>query len=178
MKIKICGITNLADARFSAAAGADFLGYIQYRESPRYIPPESIAEINAWVIGPESVGVFVDEEADSINRISESAGFDFAQMHGSESVALCEAVECKVIKAFRVQNSSSADDLRRQMEPYLDCVEYILLDSYNEDAYGGTGMTLPWNIARELTPDYPILLAGGLGPDNVREAIKKFNLPE
>ena len=172
MKIKICGITNLADARFAAAAGADLLGYIQVRESPRYTDPELIAEVNSWVSGPESVGVFVDEEANSINQIAEIAGFDFVQLHGSESFAVCEAVECRVIKAFRIPETATVNDLRRQIEPYLDCAKYILLDSYSQEIHGGTGTTFPWHIARELAPDYPILLAGGLGPENVREAIK------
>jgi len=171
MKIKICGISDLADARFAAAAGADMLGYIQYRDSPRYTHPDLVAEINAWVIGPESVGVFVDEDVDTVNQIAETAGFDFVQLHGSETVLMCEAVKCSVIKAFGVPEKASTDDLRRQIEPYLDCVEYILLDTYSREKHGGTGMTFPWKIARELASEFPVLLAGGLNPENIREAI-------
>lgn len=172
MKIKICGITSLPDARFAAAAGADLLGYIQARESPRYIDPELVADINAWVSGLLGVGVFVDEDYRTINSIVRTARFDVVQLHGRESVATCEAVDCSVIKAFRVKETDTVDELRRRMEPYLDCVDYILLDSYNPALRGGTGTIFPWKIARELTSDFPILLAGGLGPDNIAEAIR------
>jgi phosphoribosylanthranilate isomerase len=171
MKVKICGITNLADARFAAGAGADFLGFIQYPESPRYILPEKAAEISAWVFGAQSVGVFVDETADHVNRISAMAGFDLVQLHGNETVATCEAIKYRIIKVFKVRTDNSFDDIARQIEPYLDCAEYFLLDAFSEHEEGGTGQTIPWDIARELANRYPIILAGGLTPENVGEAI-------
>ena len=171
MKVKICGITNLADARFAAGAGADYLGYIQYPDSPRYILPEKAAEISAWVFGAESVGVFVDESAEHVNRIAAMAKFDFVQLHGNETVATCAAINGRVIKAFKVKPGDSTDDVARRIEPYLDVADYVLLDAFSGDQIGGTGKTISWEVAAELASKFPLFLAGGISPENVSEAI-------
>jgi len=171
MNVKICGITSLADARYAAGAGADFLGYIQHPDSPRYILPEKVAEINAWVFGSKSVGVFVDESADHVNRIADIANFDLVQLHGNESVATCEEINSPVIKVFKVRSGDSAYQIAQRMEPYLDCSTYFLLDAYNKDEAGGTGQTISWKVAGQLAGNFSFFLAGGLNSDNVAVAV-------
>ena len=173
MKIKICGITNLADARFAAGAGADYLGYIQFPDSPRYILPERVAEIREWVFGAQSVGVFVNDGPDTINRAVSIAGFDLVQLHGDESVATCEAVGKPVIKAFRVRDGESADAVSHRMEPYLDCAAHFLVDTWSENQFGGTGRQMDLQVAATLARRFPIFLAGGLDPENVSQAVRE-----
>jgi phosphoribosylanthranilate isomerase len=171
MNIKICGITNLEDARFCAGAGADFLGFIQYPESPRYVDPEMANQIIAWVYGPRPVGVFVNEDAATINRICETAGFQLAQLHGNEPPEVCAAVDQSIIKAFRIAPGESVDAIRTRMERYRDVADYFLLDTHHPTLWGGTGVTFDWDIARRLAIDYPVFLAGGISQANVAEAV-------
>lgn len=171
MKIKICGITRLEDARYSAGAGADFLGFIQHRESPRYIEPESAKEIISWVHGPAPVGVFVNEAADEINDVSGQAGFAFAQLHGDESPALCAEVSIPVIKTLSVFPDTTVDDLRSRMEAYRPYVSLFLLDTGSASLRGGTGERFDWSIARALAREAEFFLAGGLSAENVATAI-------
>lgn len=172
IKVKICGITSLQDARFAAGAGADFLGFIQYADSPRYITPQAAKAIIDWVYGSESVGVFVNEDTDTINQVAEAAGFDLVQLHGDEPPEVCAAVAPPVIKAIRVAPTDTAATLRARMEPYRSHVAYFLLDTHHADLWGGTGDVFDWQQARTLTDDFPILLAGGINADNVEGAIR------
>jgi phosphoribosylanthranilate isomerase len=169
--VKICGITNLADARYCAGAGADMLGFIQHKESPRYVTPGTVQEINDWLYGPEMVGVFVNESADTVNRIADEAGFTMVQLHGTESVETCQAIERPVIKAFPVVHDAASDHLRPLIAPYRDVVDYVLLDTASSSVWGGTGESFNWRLVRELTDEFPVLLAGGIGADNVAEAV-------
>ncbi len=173
LKVKICGITNLEDARFCAGAGADFLGFIQYPRSPRYVDPETAKEIITWVYGPKAVGVFVNEDAESVNRTAEAAGFDLVQLHGDESPDVCAQIERPVIKAFRIPPETTADEIRAQMEPYREHAAYFLLDTHHPTLWGGTGETFDWQHARALAADFPIFLAGGLNAQNVEEAVRR-----
>jgi len=170
--VKICGLTNLEDARFCAGAGADFLGFIQYPKSPRYVAPEVAATIIAWVSGPESVGVFVNEEAATVNRVAELANFALVQLHGDEPPELCAQIERPVIKAFRLRPETTVDQMRRKMESYREHAAYFLLDTHHPTLWGGTGKTFDWQQARTLAADFPILLAGGLNAENVEEAVR------
>ena len=136
IKLKICGITNLADARFCAAAGADYLGFVQYEGSPRHITPGDAAEIIAWMYGPKAVGVYVNASAEEINRTAEAAGFDLVQLHGVEPPEVCAAVERPVVKALHVAPGTTVDDLRRLMDRYAPHVEAFLLDTKHGDAWG------------------------------------------
>ena len=173
IKVKICGLTNLEDARFCAGAGADFLGFIQYPKSPRYVAPETAKEIIAWVYGPEPVGVFVNEDAATVNRTAEAVSFALVQLHGNEPPALCAQIERPVIKAFRIPPGATADHLRAQMEPYRAHVAYFLLDTHHPTLWGGTGETFDWHHACALAADFPILLAGGLNTTNVEDAVRQ-----
>ena len=172
-RVKICGITNLADARYCAAAGADFLGFIQYRRSPRYVLPELAGQIRAWLHGTGTVGVFVDEDADSVNRAVAAASFDFVQLHGAESPAYCAEMEAPVIKAFRVAEGNTETQLRTQIEAFSGVADYFLLDTYDPVLRGGTGKTFDWPIASAICRDFPVFLSGGIGPGNVSAALQE-----
>jgi phosphoribosylanthranilate isomerase len=174
-KVKICGITRLEDARYCAAAGADYLGFIQYSGSPRYIEPMRAREIIEWVYGAKPIGVFVNESAESINRIAEETGFELVQLHGTEPPELCAEVEHPIIKAIPVVHDASAEQLRWLIEPYVEHVDFFLLDTHKTDLWGGTGESFNWRLARELSREYPIFLAGGISAENVEEAIRTMS---
>ncbi len=171
-RIKICGLTSLADARFCAGAGADYLGFIQHLPSPRYIAPDQVRQITEWIYGPKTVGVFVNTDAAMVNHSCAIAGFDQVQLHGDESPAYCRRMTLPVIKAFSVKPSTNARSLARILTAYQDCVEIFLLDTWHSDLAGGTGKSFDWNVAKTLAVDFPIILAGGLNPGNVKQAVQ------
>ena len=171
-KLKVCGITQLEDARYLAPLGVDYFGFVQYEDSPRYIEPSHVADILEWVHGPTPVGVFVNESVDTINAAADEAGFEMVQLHGEEPAYVCEAVERPVIKAIRVRHDAASDQLRAVLERYEDVVDYFLLDTHNSSTWGGTGESFNWRVARELANDDPIFLAGGIDADNVERAIR------
>jgi len=163
--VKICGITNLADARAAMDAGADALGFNFYSPSPRYISPAAVAEITNQL--PESVlnvGVFVNEDVKSVRRIVTEAGLSAVQLHGDESPEYCrELAGLYVIKAF----GASPD-----FDPVAFQVEAIMLDTKDDVLRGGTGRVFDWTIAQRANRSVPkLFLAGGLSPENVAEAI-------
>lgn len=163
--VKICGITNLVDARAAVEAGADLLGFNFYRPSPRYIAPPDARKIIGQL--PETVvkvGVFVNEGLHSVERIAAEAGLSAVQLHGDESPEYCrELAETYVIKAF-----GAGDNLN--LEAYD--VDAIMLDTKDDLLHGGTGRTFDWSIAQRTNKAVPkLFLAGGLSPENVAEAI-------
>ena len=172
LQVKICGITDLADARYCAGAGADFLGFIQYEASPRYVAPAVAKEIVGWVYGPEPVGVFVNETAEEVNRVASDVGFTHVQLHGNEPPDVCADVERPVIKAVPVVHDASPEQLRHVMEPYAAHVAFFLLDTHKTNYWGGTGESFNWRLVKELARDFPLLLAGGIGAHNVEEAVR------
>ncbi len=171
-RIKICGITTLADARYCAGAGIEYLGFIQYKQSPRYVSPAEAKKIIGWLYGPEPVGVFVNEPADTVNKIVEDTGFQVAQLHGEMSPEELADIECKTIKALAVAEHTTVDVLQRQMDLYQDAVDYFLLDTAKAGMHGGTGETFNWEVARQLTQSYPIFVAGGINVNNIGEVIR------
>lgn len=170
LRLKVCGITELEDARYLAGAGADYLGFVQHEDSPRYAPPSLAREIIEWVHGPKPVGVFVNDGAAEINAAIDEAGFELAQLHGQEPPHVVEQVDCPVIKAIHVRNDAAPEQLRTLFERYEDTADYFLLDTHNSSVWGGTGESFNWRLARELSSDYPIFLAGGIDADNVQRA--------
>lgn len=170
-KLKICGLTTLADARYCAAAGADYLGFIQYDQSPRYLTPKAAGQIIEWIYGAQAVGVFVNAPTDDINQAVDEAGFALAQLHGEETPWECAQVQVPVIKAFRVRPETDLDTLRTQMAAYAPHVEAFMLDAYHPAAYGGTGHGFDWSMAQSLAAEFPLFLAGGLGTHNIVDAI-------
>ncbi|HEO63995.1 MAG TPA: phosphoribosylanthranilate isomerase [Candidatus Omnitrophica bacterium] len=171
VKVKICGITNLDDAIAAVEAGADFLGFIFYKNSPRYIDPQKAKDIIQKM--PQSVkkvAVFVNEKKEAVEDIlKELKGIDYVQLHGDEPPQYCNNLKgAKVIKAVRVKNRDSIASL----EGYG--VDLFLLDAHRKDLYGGTGETFDWDLAKEAKIyNVPIILSGGLNPANVEDAIKK-----
>jgi phosphoribosylanthranilate isomerase len=165
VKVKICGITSLEDALAAAGCGADALGFVFYKKSPRYVSPDEAAGIVRG-LPPfiTSVGVFVDEEGERIKEIMAHAGLDVAQFHGSEPPEACRIVS-RAIKALRVKGPGDVERLRGYE------VSAFLLDAYSPHAPGGTGEVFNWEIAREAKRLGRIILAGGLTPGNVGEAI-------
>lgn len=173
-KVKICGITTMEDARFCAGAGADYIGFVQHPESPRYVEPDHVADVLEWVAGPTPVGIFVNRSADEVNRASEKAGFELVQLHGDEPPHVCAEVDRPVVKAFRVEHDASVEQLEQWIEPYVDRIDYLLLDTHHTDLWGGTGESFNWRVARDLSTDLPLFLAGGIGPENVAEAVQRM----
>lgn len=170
--VKICGITTLADARYCAGAGADYLGFIQFEDSPRFVEPAAAKEIIEWVDGVEPVGVFVNETAEAINARCAEVGFTVAQLHGHEPPEVVAAVAVPTIKAFRVQHDASSEQLRALMLPYQSVADFFLLDTHKTSLWGGTGESFNWRLARDLAAEFPLFLAGGISAENVREAIE------
>ncbi len=166
-RVKICGNTQFKDAKLAVELGADALGFIFYRKSPRYVSVQKAREIIAQ-LPPfiETVGVFVNETAERINRTVERCGLDAVQLHGDESPVFCRKIQCKVIKAFRLKDAASL----AQVSNYI--VRGILVDAFSPDAYGGTGKTCDWNLVKRAKKFGPVILAGGLTPDNVEEGIR------
>jgi phosphoribosylanthranilate isomerase len=169
VRIKICGITNLDDALLASELGADALGFIFYPKSPRYVAPEAarviIAQLPPFVV---SVGVFVDEEAEMVRELAARVGLDWLQLHGQESPDYCRNLGRRVIKGFRIKDESSLKDL----EPFQGAVQALLLDTYRKGQVGGTGERFDWRLAREAKNYGRIILAGGLTPENVAQAIE------
>ncbi len=167
IKIKICGITNLEDALAAADSGADALGFNFYRKSPRYIDPEKAAEIIAQLppfMMP--VGVFVNEREERIHEIQQLTCMQTIQLHGDESPEFCQRFGGRVIKAFQVKDKESI----KHMAHYH--VGAFLLDSYRDGVRGGTGVAFDWHLAVVAKTFGKVILAGGLTPENVAEAVK------
>lgn len=168
----MCGTTRLVDAQAAVSCGVDALGFIFYRKSPRYIAPgKAMTIIRQLPPFVDRVGVFVNGEAGELAEAAK-AGLSCLQLHGSESPEYCTAIReklpsCAVIKAFRVGEDSTAD----HFVPYNQCVDAFLLDTYVEGTEGGTGRVFDWSIIERLELQRPILLAGGLTPENIVQAI-------
>lgn len=176
-RVKICGITNMADARRACALGADYLGFNFYRESPRYISPARAAKIAHRL--PDTVatvGVFVNEGDDRVLKIAHAVGLDYVQLHGDETPQTVAqlARRVRVIKALRIKKSFRLAQLSRYKR-----ANAFLLDGFDPRARGGTGKRFDWSIARRATRGRRIFLAGGLTPSNAAEAsraVKPFAL--
>ena len=171
-KIKICGITNQEDAEAAVHEGADALGFVLYSHSPRYVEPavakRIIGRLPPFVL---PVGVFVNQDLDTVRRLFDDCGFALAQLHGDESPGFCESLNRPVLRAIRLRDRSS----------FLALAEFkgrtgvrgFVVDAFSDTAFGGTGHTTDWSLAGEVAKAAPILLAGGLTPENVQEAIRR-----
>jgi len=166
--VKICGITNREDALWAAECGATAIGLIFAEESPRRIGLEAAREIVSDL--PESVlrvGVFVNAPVDLVNECVGKLGLTYAQLHGEEQPDYCQEVKGNVIKVFRVSDDNDLEALKRYD------VDAFLLDAFTLGKRGGTGKTFDWSLAvRAKEYGVPIILSGGLNPENVVEAIK------
>ena len=166
-KVKICGITNTRDASAAVAFGADALGFVFFKGSPRYVTPGHAAEIISG-LPPfiATVGVFVNEEPVEVERVVREAGLSVVQFHGEEPPEKC-ATSARAVKAIRVRDLHDLDSLK----DYI--VSAYLLDSFSPNARGGTGRVFDWDVAKEARQFGRIILAGGLTSENVAMAISK-----
>jgi phosphoribosylanthranilate isomerase len=169
VKVKICGITNWADARKSVEEGANFLGFNFYRKSPRYISPAAAGRIiKRLPKGVKAVGVFVNEPEENILAVARIAGLGQIQLHGDESPEMVSRLrrEFPVIKAIRVRS-------KRQLSRMADFAkaDALLLDGFDAKLRGGSGRTFDWRLIRGASVRKKLFLAGGLTPENIQEAI-------
>jgi len=169
LKIKICGITNLADARAAVEAGADLLGFVFYAQSPRCLSIKQAAEIvRALPLYVVKAGVFVNALKATVFRAMSECGLNILQFHGEETSDDCRQFGLMAMKAFRIRD---ADSLRALPDYQTDA---WLLDAYAPGKPGGTGATFNWDLALEAQKfGRPIFLAGGLTPENVAAAVRK-----
>jgi len=173
VKVKICGITNLEDALFAQASGADALGFVFYSKSPRYLRPDQakyiISRLNKKIT---KVGVFVNPEAGEVKRITRRCQLDILQFHGDEAPDFCHKFpSCKIIKAFRVKDKSSLS----RLSDYRGAVDYYLFDAFSQKGPGGTGKRFNWGLLKMAKIDKPFFISGGLTSRNVASAIKALN---
>src|SRR5262245_33882049 len=169
VKLKVCGITSLEDARAVIDCGAEYLGFNFYAKSPRYIAPKQARDIIERLPSDIiSVGIFVNESRpEDVVEILGVSGAQVAQLHGDELPGYCERVGAeRVIKALRIGDDFDA----RRVLDYPAAA--ILLDAFDAKLYGGTGKTANWGIAREAAKLTRVFLAGGLSSDNIVEAIR------
>ncbi len=168
VKVKICGITNPDDALAAADAGADSLGFVFYKGSPRYIDPREAGKIiRGLPLFVTPVGVFVNETAEAVEEIAGISGIQVIQLHGEEPPDFCRRSR-PVIKAVRVRSLQSLNGL----ESFQGLAAAFLLDAYAPDAAGGTGLTFNWDIAGSAKRFGRIILAGGLTTDNIAGAVR------
>ena len=168
VRVKICGNTTLKDTMAAVEAGADAVGFVFCAKSPRAVSPKSVAAIVSH-LPPfvDGVVVFVDEKPDVVRQIMADCGLAYAQLHGEESPQYCADLRQPVIKGIRVRTREDVANLSAYR------VKAILLDAYVEGVIGGTGTTFDWKLAIEAKAWGMIILAGGLTPDNVVEAISR-----
>jgi phosphoribosylanthranilate isomerase len=169
-RIKVCGITCQEDARIAVAAGADALGFIFVEQSPRLVEPDRVramtSELPPFI---NRVGVFQDEEIELVEEIISYCRLSQVQLHGSESPEYCRKISAQVIKSFCLRQDTDHEELAA----YGDAVSGFLLDTYHQDMAGGTGRVFDWTLVGQVKPPAPVILAGGLNPENVREAIRQ-----
>lgn len=174
MRVKICGITKPEQGQVIAQLGATALGFICVPASPRFVTPRQIrAVVDSLEVSINRVGVFADSSIEDICQVVSSGGLNAVQLHGSESPEFCIQLRqslpgIEILKALRVRTPDSLN----QAEIYANYVDTLLLDAYHPEQLGGTGQTLDWKTLQQFNPSCPWLLAGGLTPDNILDALK------
>lgn len=175
MRVKICGITVAEQGVAIAQMGATALGFICVPTSPRYVTNAQInAVVNNLSVKVDRIGVFANARIEQICQTVAQAGLSGVQLHGDETDEFCQQLrqrlsQVEIIKALRVR---SCEALGR-VENYTPWVDTLLLDAYHPQMLGGTGTTLDWSSLQQFNPSCPWLLAGGLTPDNVLDALRQ-----
>ncbi|NEO71360.1 phosphoribosylanthranilate isomerase [Moorena sp. SIO3H5] len=173
MRVKICGITKPEQGDAIAKLGATALGFICVTGSPRYVTPQQIrGMVNHLSVSVDRIGVFANTSTEEITKIVADSGINAVQLHSNESPEFCQELrqalpEIEIIKALRIRTPECLN----QADSYFNCVDTLLLDAYHRKMLGGTGKTLDWQRLQEFRPSIPWLLAGGLTPDNVLDAL-------
>ena len=179
MKIKICGITNKKDALEAVGLDIDMMGFVFYKESKRYVEPKIVRDIvNELPPSIAKVGVFVDMDKDRVLGIAEDCDLDMLQFHGDETPDYCAGFSVmdiegkgpyKIIKAFRIKDEGSLKGINSYN------TDYYMLDAYSSKEKGGTGKSFDWSMVENFEFLKPVILSGGLAPDNVRDAIDRLS---
>ncbi len=175
MRVKICGITRPDQGKAIASLGANALGFICVPASPRYVTAMQIQAVRELLSdNVERIGVFANSPIAEINRIVADAGLTGVQLHGDESPDFCAQLrqvlpDVEIIKALRVKNAQAL----KQLDIYTSYVDTLLLDAYDPQQLGGTGKTLDWQTLQAFNPKCSWLLAGGLTPDNIIDALSQ-----
>jgi len=169
VKVKICGITNLADALAAVNAGCDALGFVFFKKSPRYITPQKAKKLINLLPGRIiKIGVFVNAQEKTVKRIVRQCRLDILQFHGKETPEYCRRFKnYKIIKAFQIKGKID-EKILAQYQPFA-----YLFDAYVKSKPGGTGKKFNWNLVTGLDLKHPVFLSGGLNEKNVRQAIRK-----
>lgn len=179
-RIKICGLSEIEHALVASQAGADFLGLI-FALSRRQVSPEKARElieaIHFLKPRPTVVGVFVNIKAQEVNRIADYCGLDWIQLSGDETEQYCGEMERPVIKVIRVSATKTLGALMAEIERWYQLSSrkelVCLLDSAAGNSYGGTGKVFDWRLAQEVADRFPIMVAGGLNPENVGQLVRE-----
>lgn len=167
MNVKICGLTNLEDARVALEAGADYLGFILYPKSPRAVTPDQVTTIlGSLGVGVRAVGVFVNAFPEQVMEIVKRCGLHAAQVHGDESAEDFVDLGVPMWRALRIEGGIAIPD---PSDWPVDC---YVIDAAVPGQYGGTGVTADWEVAEKMARRRPVMLAGGLHPGNVCDAIR------
>lgn len=179
-QVKICGISEIEQALATAQAGADYLGLV-FTQSTRQISPQKAARIvfetKKLTKPPQIVGVFVHSPTNDVNFIAESCKLDMVQLSGDESWEYCLSIKKPIIKAIHVFIGTTTEQITDEIKKgytYMaaDNLKF-LLDSKVKGTYGGTGQAFDWKVAREVSLKYPVLVAGGLDPNNVGQMVRE-----
>lgn len=182
-KVKICGLRGVDNALVAAKAGADFLGIVFEPRSRRFLGVEEARDLvrsfrAQWHEGePRWVGVFANQPLEEVNHLLSYCDLDMAQLSGHESLEYCGHLVRPTLKVFHVRNDAPAqevtEEVRRSLTMYQERGHMCMLDTFKPGVLGGTGQVFDWEVAQRLARDYSFLLAGGLSPENVAEAIEQ-----
>ena len=178
-RVKICGITDVAHVEAVAEAGADLIGVV-FAPSPRQLTPEKAKTIAAAAQkqGLPAVGVFVNAPAAEVNRLADECKLDWVQLSGDEDTDCCRQLHYPLIKAIHIAPDWDEQRLLEHLEGYQSKLRHhppiYHLDTHVEDKYGGTGQSFSWNIARRAAERYPVIIAGGLDPENVGAVVAEL----
>jgi len=168
VEVKICGITNISDAYMAVECGAEALGFIFYPKSQRYVVPEKAKEIiQKLPYKIIKVGVFVNQEIQEVKEIAKFCGLNLIQLHGDESHEYCS--QFPISSLIKAVSPRVEEDIRK-LKYYS--VRAFLVDEREPGHYGGTGKNSDWRLAIKVKEAYPLILAGGLNKENIREAIE------
>ncbi len=177
VKVKICGITRAEDAILALQLGAWALGFIFYEKSPRYIAPEKVklllADLQRRGLKPShAVGVFVDADEKAIRETIRLSGIDTVQLHGDEPAELLEQLkDVRIFKAFRLRDKADIAMIAK----YEGAADAFLFDAAVAGAYGGTGQQSDWDLLAQIHSRTPLIVSGGLKPDNALAAVQRLN---
>ena len=182
-KTKICGLSDLQSLRVAAQYGADFVGVVFVPNTRRCLPVEQAQTLlqkfrsDTTNEKPQIVGLFANQSIEEVNAIVETCRLDYAQLCGNETIDYCKKVSALTIKVAHVDHEANViqetNRLLQEVDHYTKYGVMVTLDRYSSTVPGGSGRTFNWDIASEIAQRFPIVLAGGLTPDNVPEALQK-----